>query len=179
MNCWLILTSCCKTRRKMLVFDRPSIFPLILVFSILQSTIQPPLSIWYMHKSLVAGCKTRGYTRYSPALFPLLFSWSAVAVDVGAQEQETPDTDHRNVKIPDAVYDVEFPLWPGVVWRFPGRRPRLSIVVDFCASLLKAPLFSRVCTQIPLLPLTLCSRASVFEPSWPLACNIKLVLFYL
>src|SRR4051812_16705247 len=26
-----------------------------------------------MHKSLVSGRKTRGYTRYSPALFPLLF----------------------------------------------------------------------------------------------------------
>ena len=24
--------------------------------------------------------------------------------------QEIPDADHRNVKIPDAVYDVEFPL---------------------------------------------------------------------
>src|ERR1041384_3341037 len=45
INYWLILTSCCKTRRKMLVFDRPSIFPLIMVFSILQSTIQPPLFI--------------------------------------------------------------------------------------------------------------------------------------
>src|SRR3954471_23775450 len=44
-----------------------------------------------------------------------------------------------------------------------------------CASLLKATLFSCVCTQIRLLPLTLCSRAVVFEPSWPLACNIKLV----
>src|ERR1044072_2197378 len=32
INCCLILTSCCKTRRKMLVFDRPSIFPLTLVF---------------------------------------------------------------------------------------------------------------------------------------------------
>src|SRR3954465_6817697 len=32
LNCWLILTSCCKTHRKMLVFDRPSIFPFILVF---------------------------------------------------------------------------------------------------------------------------------------------------
>src|SRR3954468_7570606 len=28
INCWLILTSCCKTRRKMLVFDRPSFLPL-------------------------------------------------------------------------------------------------------------------------------------------------------
>src|ERR1041384_1185410 len=26
-----------------------------------------------MHKSLVSGRKTHGYTRYSPALFPLLF----------------------------------------------------------------------------------------------------------
>src|SRR3954470_12669025 len=49
----------------------------------------------------------------------------------------------------------------------------------FCASLLKATLFSCVYTQILLLPLTLCSRVVVFEPSWPLACNIKLVLFYL
>src|SRR3954470_5764869 len=47
----------------------------------------------------------------------------------------------------------------------------------FCASLLKASLYSRVCTQIHLLPLTLCPRAVVFEPSWPLACNIKLVYF--
>src|SRR3954470_8210683 len=46
-----------------------------------------------------------------------------------------------------------------------------------CASLLKATLFSCVCTQILLLPLTLRSRAVVFEPSWPLACNIKLVYF--
>src|SRR3954468_1570162 len=31
-NCWLLLPPCCKTRRKMLVFDRPSLFPLPLVF---------------------------------------------------------------------------------------------------------------------------------------------------
>src|SRR3954467_860631 len=31
LNCWLILFSCCKTRRKMLVFDRLSLFPLTLV----------------------------------------------------------------------------------------------------------------------------------------------------
>src|SRR3954468_14492617 len=67
INCWLILPPCCKTHRKMLVFDRPSIFPSYPCTSILQSTIQPPVSISYMHKSLVAGRKTRGYTRYSPA----------------------------------------------------------------------------------------------------------------
>src|SRR4051812_38430550 len=70
INCWLILTSWCKTCRKMLVFDRPSIFLLILVFSILQSTIQPPpFHLIQLHKCLVAGPNTRGYTRYSPALF--------------------------------------------------------------------------------------------------------------
>src|SRR3954466_8579968 len=41
INCWLILTSCCKTRRKMLVFDRPSIFPLPLYFL----SCSPPYSI--------------------------------------------------------------------------------------------------------------------------------------
>src|SRR4051812_626295 len=48
-----------------------------------------------------------------------------------------------------------------------------------CASLLKATLYPCVCTQILLLPLTLCSRAIVFEPLWPLACNISLCYFYL
>src|ERR1041385_2265362 len=28
MNCWLILFSCCNTRQKMLVFDRPNFLPL-------------------------------------------------------------------------------------------------------------------------------------------------------
>src|SRR3954469_10745632 len=32
INCWPILPPCCKTRRKMLVFNRPSIFPLTLLF---------------------------------------------------------------------------------------------------------------------------------------------------
>src|SRR3954464_15883875 len=35
----------------------------------------------------------------------------------------------------------------------------------FFASLLEAPFYFGVCTQIPLLPLTLCSRAILFEPS--------------
>ena len=52
-----------------------------------------------------------------------------------------------------------------------------SIIVDICASLLKANMCTRVCTQILLLPLTCVSRVVVFEPSWPLACIIQLVLF--
>ena len=40
------------------------------------------------------------------------------------------------------------PPWPGVVWRIPGRRPHLFDRCWFCASLLKAPLYHCVCTQI-------------------------------
>src|SRR3954464_361447 len=39
-----------------------------------------------------------------------------------------------------------------------------------CASLLQPILYPCVCTQILSLLLTLCSRAVVFEPSWPMAC---------
>src|SRR3954468_24152386 len=44
INCWLILPPSCKTRRKMLVFDRPSIFPLTLV--VLSCS---PLYILFIH----------------------------------------------------------------------------------------------------------------------------------
>src|SRR3954470_16569920 len=131
---------------------------------------------------LSSGRKTRGYARYSPALFsPFLFCligrcsrcWS-----LGVQEQEIPDADHRNMKIPDAFYNVEFPLTRSSL-EVPRQEasPFRSVVI--CASLLKETLYSCVCTQILLLPLTLCSRAVVFEPSWPLACIKQLVLFYL
>src|SRR3954462_13949026 len=76
---------------------------------------------------------------------------------------------------------------PSTAWSSPSTRSSLEVPRQeaspfrsccVCASLLKANLYSRVCTQIRLLPLTLFSRTVVFEPSWPLACNIKLVLFY-
>ena len=44
-------------------------------------------------------------------IFPLYcFAWSAAAINVGSQEEEIPDADHRHMKIPDVVYDVEFPI---------------------------------------------------------------------
>src|SRR3954469_10468266 len=63
------------------------------------------------------------------------------------------------------------PRRPGVVWRFPGRRPCLFDRCCFCASLLKADYVYLVSVlRYFLLSLTLCFRAVVFEPSWPLAC---------
>src|SRR3954470_18461654 len=53
----------------MLVFDRPIIFPLIMVFLSCSPLYSLPFPFDTMHKFLVAGRKTRGYTRYSPALF--------------------------------------------------------------------------------------------------------------
>ena len=91
----LILISCCKIRLKMLVFDRPSFSPLLWL-SAVQSTIQPPLSCWYLNAWMLRmpGRKSRGYTRYSPAILfpPLLFcihvaairSWSPGVDDPGA-----------------------------------------------------------------------------------------------
>src|SRR3954470_13389363 len=132
-----------------------------------------------MHKILVAGRKTRGYTRYSPALFPLLFCligrcsrrWSPGAGDPRCRpmQREDPRCLLRRRVPPLTRSSLEVPRQEASPFR--------SCCV--CASLLKATLYSCVCTQILFLLLTLCSRADVFEPSWPLACNIKFVYFYL
>src|SRR3954466_225655 len=132
-----------------------------------------------MHISLVAGRKTRGYIRYSLLLFPLLFCligrcsrrWSTGAGDPRCRppQREDPRGLLRRRVPPLTRSSVEVPRQEASPFR--------SCCV--CASLLKATLFSGVCTQIPLLPLTLCSRAVVFDPSWPLACNIKLVFLFI
>src|SRR3954466_884853 len=130
-----------------------------------------------MHISLVAGRKTRGYTRYSPALFPLLFCligrcsrrWSPGAgyPQCRPPQREDPRCLLRRRIPPSTRSSLEVPRQEASPFR--------SCCV--CASLLKATLYSRVCTQILWLPLTLCSRAVVYEPPWPLGCNINLVYF--
>ena len=64
-----------------------------------------------MHNCLVADVRLAGmldtHLWFIP---PFRFAWLAAAVDVGVQEEEIPDVDHRNMKIPDAFYDVEFPF---------------------------------------------------------------------
>src|ERR1043165_1513631 len=92
-----------------------------------------------MHKSLVAGRKTRGYTRYSPALFPLLFCligrcsrrWSPGAGDPRCRP---PQREDPRCRLRRGVL-----LRPGVVWRFPGRRPRLFDRVVFVLAILRQP----------------------------------------
>src|SRR4051812_46622449 len=130
-----------------------------------------------MHKSLVVGRKTRGYTRYSPALFPLLFCligrcsrhWSPGAGDPRHRppQREDPRCRLRRRVPPLTRSSLEVPRQEASPFR--------SCCV--CASLLKATLYPRVCSQILFLLLTLRSRAVVFKRPWPLACNIKLVLF--
>src|SRR3954470_13610702 len=131
-----------------------------------------------MHNSLVAGRKTRGYTRYSLALFPLLFCligrcsrrWSPGAGDPRCRPPQHEDPRCRlRCRVPPLTRSsLEVPRQEASPFR--------SCCV--CASLLKATLYPCVCTQIPLLPLTLWSRAIVFEPSWPLACIILFIESY-
>src|SRR3954467_13023164 len=96
-------------RRKMLVFVRPSFLPLLWI-SIFQSTIYNLFFPLIQCIMLSSGRKTRGYTRYSPALFPLLFFLIGRYSRRWSPGAGVPDADHCNVKIPDAFYDVEFPL---------------------------------------------------------------------
>src|SRR3954469_9620522 len=49
VNCWLILPPCCKTRRKMLVFDRLSIFPLTLVLLSCSPLYSLPFHLIHLH----------------------------------------------------------------------------------------------------------------------------------
>src|SRR3954463_13009401 len=53
----------------MLVFDRPSIFPLILVFLPCSPLYNLPFPFDRIAYCLVAGRKTRGYARYSHLLY--------------------------------------------------------------------------------------------------------------
>ena len=68
---------------------------------------------------------------------------------------------------------------PGGVRRSQAGGVASLIVASFVLAFLRQSCLTYVCTQILLLPLTLVSRAFVFEPSRPVACNIKLILFYM
>src|SRR3954471_12166296 len=144
MNCWLILLSCCKTRRKMLVFDRPSLFPLILVLLPCSPLYSLPFhfdTIAYCLECL--GLSLTEYARYSPLLyFPLyvlpdrplqstLEPWSLGTGDPRCQPPQRED--------PRCLLRHGVPPRPGVVWRFPGRRPRLFDRVVFVLAFLRQP----------------------------------------
>src|SRR3954467_1422268 len=92
-----------------------------------------------MHESLVAGRKTRGYTRYSPTLFPLLFCligrcsrrWGPGAGDPRCRPPQRED--------PRCRLRRGVPPRPRGVWRFPCRRPRLFDHVVFVLAFLRQP----------------------------------------
>src|ERR1043165_4244262 len=122
-----------------------------------------------MHISLVAGRKTRGYARYSPAF---------ISFTILPDRPLQSTLESRSRISPVSSTTLFSPLTRSSL-AVPRQEASPFRSCCVCASLLKAPLYSCVCTQILLLPLTLCFRAVVFEPSWPLACIKQLVLFYL
>src|ERR1041384_7454523 len=112
-----------------------------------------------MHISLVDGRKTRGYTRYSRAfIFPF-------TVLPDRPLQSTLESRSRRSPVPSTT--LSFPVARSSL-EVPRQEASPFRSCCVCASLLKATMFSGVYSQIPLLPLTLCSRAVVFETSWPL-----------
>src|SRR3954471_2762056 len=84
-----------------------------------------------MHKCLVAGRKTRGYTRYLP-LFVSLF---IVLPDRPLQSTFEPRS-KRSPEEPSTTSSS--PLTRSNLW-FPGRRPRLFDRVVFVLALLRLP----------------------------------------
>src|ERR1041385_8341301 len=123
---------------------------------------------------LSSGRKTRGYTRYSPLFYFPFY----VLPDRPLQSTLEP----KSRSTPEAATTTSRPPLARTRSSFGGSQAgglAFLIVVHICASLLKATLYPCVCTQILFASADLCSRAVVFEPSWPLACIKQLVLFYL
>src|SRR4051812_43095298 len=74
LNRWMFLISCCKTRRKMLVFDRLNLFPLTLVLLSCSPLYNLPFhfdTISYCLECL--GLSLAEYARYSLLFYSPLF----------------------------------------------------------------------------------------------------------
>ena len=104
LNCWLILPSCCKTRRKMLVFDRLRLFPLTLALLYCSPLYNLPFHLIQLHMLSSLGLSLAEYARYSSLIFPplkfCLIGRCSRCWSLGVQEQ----------KVPGVFYDVEFPV---------------------------------------------------------------------
>src|ERR1044071_477073 len=122
-----------------------------------------------MHNCLVADVRLAGMLDTHPCFFsPFLFCligrcsqrWSPGAGDPRCRPPQHEDPRCRlRRRVP--------PLTKGSL-EVPRQDASPFDRCCFFASLLKANLYSCVCTQILFLPLTFCSRAVVFVPSWPL-----------
>ena len=102
-------------------------------------------------------------------LFPLLSCFRLMQPDGGSLEPDATTDGYWYVKTAD---DHELLGGP--------RQEALPLQsCYFCASLLKASLFNLCLYSDIVASADSCVSSYVFEPSRPLACNIKLVLFYL
>ena len=117
------------------------------------------------------GHKSCEYARYSPPCFSIfVFLYTIAAIrrwSLGVQEQ----------KIPGACFIVETPPMARSSLEVPRHEasPFQSLSSVF-ASLLKAYLVFCCLYSDTFASANFCvARDVVFEPSWPLACNIKLV----
>src|ERR1043165_5588683 len=117
-----------------------------------------------MHKSLVAGRKTRGDTRYSPALFPLLFFLIGRCSRRWSPGAEDPRSLLRRRVPPLARSSLVVPRQEASPFR---SVPLMLFVLAF----LRQKLANYVCTKILRL-FNLCFRILVIP-----GCNISFILF--
>ena len=116
-----------------------------------------------MHKSLVAGRKTRGYTRYSLLLFPLLFCLIS-----RCSRRWSPGAGDPRCRLRRWV-----PRWPGVAWSSQaGGLAFRSVPLIFVLAFLRQNLTNYVCTQILCL-INLCIRTL-----GSLVCNIVTLSYF-
>ena len=161
-------------RLKMLVFDRLGFSPLPWYFCSSVHYIAFPVHLIQMHIYLEClGVSLAEYVRYSH----LPFCFFCFPYILSCCDQTLESRSRRS------------PMEPTTTSRSPMTRSSSEVpgqeacafsieLLLFVLAFLRQIMCTCVCTQILLLPLTCVSRAVVFEPSWPLVCNIKLVLFY-
>ena len=118
------------------------------------------------------GRKSREYARYSPPLaFLSLFSIHGCCNQtLEPRSRSTPEVPTTTWRSPTSRSSSEVPKQEACAF---------SIDVVICASLLKEKHVYLCLYSDTIASANFCvARAVVFKPSWPLACNIKLVLFY-
>ena len=173
-----ILFLCLKTRVKMLVFDRPSTFPLTLVLlSNSPLYIASSSILIQMHNCLEClGLSLAEYARYSRLLY---FPFSLCLIG-RCSRRWSPGARVPRRRLLLLRRDHRRP-GPGVVSEVPRQEAcAFSIAVAFVLALL-----GHVCDLVSVLRYycfrwhLYVSSWYIFELSWPLACIIQLVLFTL
>ena len=146
---------------KMLVFDRPRLFPLNLAFCSSVHHIASPFHFIQLHNCLEClGVRLTSMLDTHPSCFSIfVFYARLLQSEVGALES----TSRRSPVLASSSRDLR---WLGVVWRFPGRRPhlfdrRVVLVLAFLRQPCYSCLYSDTIASTNFVLSSCCIRALV------------------